>query len=105
MTVLCHRDDISNNSSRGFSIDGDSIFVVHYQQKFYVYRNHCPHLGLELNWQPDQFLTVDNTLIQCATHGALFLIETGECVSGPCSGQALEAVDFRVEENVIMLQS
>jgi nitrite reductase/ring-hydroxylating ferredoxin subunit len=103
MTFLCDCDDIPNNSSRGFEVNGESLFVVHYQQQFYAYRNHCPHLGLELNWQPDQFLTVDNNLIQCSTHGALFLIEDGECVSGPCSGQALEAIPFTIENKKIKL--
>ena len=103
MTILCHRDDIANNSARGFDIDGDAIFVVHHQHRFYAYRNHCPHLGLELNWQPDQFLTVDGSLIQCATHGALFLIDSGECVSGSCSGQALQPVAITIDNDRLCL--
>ena len=45
--------------------------------------------------QPDQFLDPSNSLIQCATHGALFLIENGECVAGPCAGQSLTAIECR----------
>ena len=52
----------------------------------------CPHRGVGLEWQPDQFLDPSNSLIQCATHGALFLIESGECVAGPCEGEWLEAL-------------
>jgi nitrite reductase/ring-hydroxylating ferredoxin subunit len=38
----------------------------------YVYLNRCPHRGVGLEWHPDQFLDPSNSLIQCATHGALF---------------------------------
>ncbi|WP_148053418.1 Rieske 2Fe-2S domain-containing protein, partial [Pseudomonas fluorescens] len=55
----------------------------------------CPHRGVGLEWHHDQFLDPSNSLIQCATHGALFLIEDGECVAGPCVGQALTAINRR----------
>ena len=41
------------------------------------------------------FSTPSASLIQCARHGALFLIESGECVAGPCEGEALHAIDCR----------
>lgn len=59
----------------------------------YVYANRCPHRGVALEWQPDEFLDTSASLIQCATHGALFLIESGECVAGPCEGKSLRAID------------
>lgn len=59
----------------------------------YVYANRCPHRGVALEWQPDEFLDASASLIQCATHGALFLIENGECVAGPCEGKSLRAID------------
>ncbi|WP_372760662.1 Rieske (2Fe-2S) protein, partial [Litorivivens sp.] len=46
----------------------------------------------------NQFLDRDDSLIQCATHGALFVVETGECVAGPCMGDCLEAVPI-IEHN------
>ena len=59
----------------------------------YVYANRCPHRGVPLEWQPDAFLDTSASLIQCATHGALFLIESGECVAGPCEGESLRVID------------
>ncbi len=61
----------------------------------FVYRNRCPHRGVPLEWQPDRFLDPSASLIQCARHGALFLIESGECVAGPCEGETLRAIDSR----------
>ncbi|WP_373081058.1 Rieske (2Fe-2S) protein, partial [Zhongshania sp.] len=63
----------------------------------------CPHLGIELNWQENQFLDYDDSLIQCSTHGALFIIENGHCVAGPCMGKELEAVPFQIDNGMITL--
>ncbi|MBE0484754.1 Rieske 2Fe-2S domain-containing protein [Marinobacter sp.] len=60
-----------------------------------AYLNLCPHLGVELNWMPGRFMDADNLFIQCATHGALFKPGTGECIAGPCQGDALTALDVR----------
>jgi nitrite reductase/ring-hydroxylating ferredoxin subunit len=61
------------------------------------YVNSCPHLGTPLNWAGDTFISEDSGLIICATHGALFEIEDGACVSGPCAGQSLEAAPVTVD--------
>lgn len=90
MTFLCHTDALNDPDSLGF--DQHGIFVVCRDGQYFAYRNRCPHLGVELNWTENQFLDRDDALIQCATHGALFVVETGECVAGPCLGDCLEAV-------------
>lgn len=102
--ALCHIDDIDESSSRGFEIEGESLFAVKKGGLLYLYKNSCPHLGVELNWQEHQFLDIDGALIQCATHGALFIIEDGECVGGPCLGQALQPLAFRLEDGQVFLQ-
>ena len=79
--------------SRGFNVDGVPVLAVRRAGQVYVYQNRCPHRHVALEWQPDQFLDASASLIQCATHGALFLIETGECVAGPCEGTFLSAVE------------
>lgn len=57
-----------------------------------AYCNRCPHTGATLEWLPDRLLTADGALIQGGLHGALFPIETGECIRGSCLGQALSPV-------------
>ena len=103
MTVLCHIDDIPEQQSKGFKLGNDNLFAVKKAGQVYLYRNSCPHLGVELNWQEDKFLDMDGMLIQCSTHGALFLIEDGECVAGPCQGQQLQKVDFEIIDGQLTL--
>ena len=57
-----------------------------------VFQNSCPHRGTPLDWLPDRFLDRGGRHILCATHGALFRIEDGFCLSGPCAGARLRRV-------------
>ncbi len=94
--VLCRLADIEDGQAKGFTLgsgrEARELFVVREDDQVFGYINSCPHLGTPLNWQDDRFISDDSGLIICATHGALFEIEDGACVSGPCAGQALEAV-------------
>lgn len=103
MAMLCHIDSIPDPGAKGFETETGAVFAVKRDGEVFMYRNSCPHLGVELNWLEDQFLDMDNALVQCATHGALFLIESGECVSGPCHGKFLEPVEFTLIDGCIML--
>ena len=102
--TLCHIDDIEEGQSKGFEHNDQSIFVVRQGQQLYVYHNRCPHLGINLEWQDDQFLTADGTLVQCAMHGALFLIDTGLCIAGPCQGQRLNVVEHRLLDGRLQIR-
>ena len=105
MTFLCNFDDIAENSSKGFTINEKNYLAVKKDGEIYLYLNQCPHLGVELNWMKDQFLDMDNALIQCFTHGALFLIEDGQCVSGPCLGEQLQPISFNIVDGKVLLNS
>jgi len=98
MHLLCRIDELPEDSSREFTADGQSIVAVKRDGQIYVYLNWCPHLGIELNFQPDVFLDSDNQFIQCANHGALFEIDSGHCLSGPCSGENLVAVTYSIRD-------
>ncbi|WP_028695151.1 Rieske (2Fe-2S) protein [Pseudomonas cremoricolorata] len=97
MDFLCPSSALAEGSSRVFDIDGMSLLGVRRHGKVYLYRNRCPHRGIALNWQEHTVLDASASLIQCAHHGALFLIESGECVAGPCEGETLQALGC--EEN------
>lgn len=103
LTVLCPAPAIAPGQCKQFDLAGTKLFVVHYLGSFYGYLNRCPHLGIELQWQPDRFLDYDGELIQCASHGALFLIEDGECVSGPCRGARLQAIPVCVQDGQLLV--
>jgi nitrite reductase/ring-hydroxylating ferredoxin subunit len=104
MKFLCSSQTLAEADSRGFSIEGCPVFAVRREGEVFVYLNRCPHRGVALEWQPDQFLDPSASLIQCATHGALFLIESGECVAGPCAGQSLRAIPCREDAQGIWVQ-
>ncbi|MEA1029843.1 Rieske (2Fe-2S) protein [Pseudomonas sp. N-137] len=104
MKFLCTGAELPDNSSRGFDLDGRKLLAVRRAGQVYVYLNRCPHRGVPLEWRPDEFLDPSASLIQCATHGALFLIESGECVAGPCAGQFLAALESREDEQGIWVE-
>ncbi len=104
MTVLCETREIPAQSAKGFRVAGRSIVAVHHCGSFFVYENRCPHRGVELEWQPDQFLDLERNFIQCSTHGALFKIDNGECITGPCHGQSLTAIPFEhIDGRLVLL--
>jgi nitrite reductase/ring-hydroxylating ferredoxin subunit len=100
---LCHINAIRDGESKGFYHQALNIIAVRKQQSLFLYLNSCPHLGVPLEWQADQFLNNDKSLIQCNTHGALFEIDSGQCISGPCHGTHLQAIDFYIKEDKVFL--
>jgi len=105
--AICPVRELADPGAKGFTLgSGDwplRGFVVRRGATVRAYVNHCPHAGFPLNWQPDQFLAPRAPLILCVMHGALFDIETGTCVSGPCAGMALRALPVRVADGWVML--
>ena len=103
MTILCSTDVISEDQSKGFKIGDERLVLVKKAGQLYLYKNICPHLGVNLEYMEDEFLDVDKAYIICSNHSALFRIDSGLCISGPCQGQSLEAVNFSIEgDNVVV---
>jgi nitrite reductase/ring-hydroxylating ferredoxin subunit len=76
-------------------------FVVRRGEAVFGYVDRCPHAGLPLAQELDRYLTPDGALIACSWHGAVFTVEEGACVGGPCAGAKLspwpvEARDGRI---------
>ena len=98
---LCHINDITDPGAKGFELpqpDGTlAFFVVKKQGQIFGYLNKCPHVGVNLEWRPDDFLNIDKSLIQCSVHGAEFVIETGQCIGGPCHGKMLASVKIHLD--------
>jgi nitrite reductase/ring-hydroxylating ferredoxin subunit len=106
--VVCSLRELPDPGAKGFTLGrGDwplRGFVVRKGEMVRAYVNHCPHAGFPLNWHPDQFLAPHAPLILCVMHGALFDVETGACVSGPCAGAALRPLPVRVTDGWVMLE-
>ncbi len=108
---LCKQQQIIEGNPRGFSLELESgkfeLFLVKHDGAIYAYKNQCPHLGIPLNWQPDEFLSIEQSHIQCSTHGALFNFDNGYCISGPCANESLTSLtlDHRDDELWLHLES
>jgi nitrite reductase/ring-hydroxylating ferredoxin subunit len=97
---LCRVEELDGVQTKGFVLGEGSgrlqIFVVRHQDRLLGFVNSCPHLGVPLDWVPDRFLDRERRHILCATHGALFRIQDGLCVRGPCDGQSLTPVPLTI---------
>lgn len=101
---LCQTNELKEYQTRQFVLDMNDdktldMFLLKQDGEIRAYLNYCPHLGIALNWQPDEFLSLEHTHIVCATHGALFVLEDGLCVSGPCRGQSLTALNIEIDDS------
>lgn len=105
---LVRLDEIGDPGSKGFSLEwrGEQLegLVVQRDAQVFAYVNRCPHTGAPLDWLPDQFLDTEAAFIQCAVHGALFEIDSGRCVYGPCVDQYLQPLALEVEDGSVFLK-
>jgi nitrite reductase/ring-hydroxylating ferredoxin subunit len=87
------------------AIDGDAESVILHRQgqEVRAWLNICPHAGRRLDWAPGQFLKSRDGLLVCAVHGASFELGRGECVAGPCRGEALRPVAVEVRDGQVFL--
>lgn len=100
---LCKLADLADGTARGFSVPGlaQKVVLVRKGGEIFGYLDACPHYerGTPMAWKKDAYLDGEGEYIACHSHGALFEIETGECVLGPCLGRALTRVPVRLNED------
>ena len=104
MIALCRLDELAATGARGVTLaDGREIVVVQTAHGAKAYRNSCPHQGIPLETFPDRFLTEARDLLICTGHGALFRVEDGVCVAGPCNGARLVEIPVTVADSVVAM--
>lgn len=69
--------------------------VIRWNDELKAYRNLCPHWSTPLDEDGDRLFDHGSRALICQTHGALFEPASGQCISGPCFGEALK--ELRVE--------
>ena len=75
-----------------FTREGENLggFVVGHEGESHVYVNRCPHVTYSLDIGDGNVQDPTRTFLQCYSHGAMFLSESGECFMGPVVGRRLE---------------
>jgi len=103
LMTLGRIDDIPDGGARGFDPGGtgrDTLFVVRRGTALHGWQDRCPHEGATpLPYRRHAYLNANGTRIVCFAHGAQFDIASGECLIGPCKGDALTKVPLTVTGN------
>ena len=101
--------ELPPRGSAGFLVGGGEWpfrgFVVRQDDAVFAYANVCPHRRHALDLVDGDFLVQEGTMIRCASHGALFVPDTGICVLGPCVGQGLLQLECRVEGGQVFVRA
>ncbi len=96
---------IKDQHARNFVLEiGDGRFhgfIVRKGEMVFGYHDSCPHRHVPLAQKLDDYLTPSGDFISCSWHGALFKIEDGLCVGGPCSGESLRSWPVKVNGGIL----
>ena len=106
-TQLCTLNDVPDGGSNGFVLDTDDgrcgLMVIRRGNGIVCYTNSCPHIGTPLDMQPGKFLDRAKAHILCTTHGALFNIDDGLCIAGPCVDDHLTPIATEVRDGAVFV--
>jgi nitrite reductase/ring-hydroxylating ferredoxin subunit len=94
---------VADGEAKGFGTGdrgGPKVILIRRGGVLRAYLDACPHYGgTPMAWRTNAYLSGDGAHLCCHSHNALFDIETGNCILGPCLGQSLTAVDIREDED------
>jgi len=97
---VLRRDELAPGETKKFFLDCEGYeiecFVINHEGRLHAWINRCRHVPMTMDWIENQFLTEDGRFVQCATHGACYEPDTGECVAGPALGKFLIRVPLQV---------
>jgi nitrite reductase/ring-hydroxylating ferredoxin subunit len=104
--VVARRDEIRPGRTKRFSFVANGFeipaFALNHGGALHAYINRCRHVPMELDWVENRFFTEDGRFILCATHGACYEPDSGECVSGPPFGKHLIRVPLEIEDGEVI---
>ncbi|WP_240229417.1 Rieske (2Fe-2S) protein [Devosia lacusdianchii] len=81
------------------------VLLLRRSGKVQAFLNACPHQYLPLDFQGNNLLSADGSMLMCSMHGAMFTIDNGECVNGPCAGANLTAIAVHEENDRLKLDA
>ncbi|MGI9218486.1 MAG: Rieske (2Fe-2S) protein [Hydrogenophaga sp.] len=106
---LCNsRDLVDGGVAVGFDVvyGGQTCraFAIRYRGQVHAYLNRCTHVAMEMDWRPDHFFDDSGRWLLCATHGAHYEPDTGQCKGGPCKGGLIK-IGLSEHDGVVHWQS
>lgn len=66
--------------------------------------NECKHLPIPLDAGSGEYLTEDGMFFLCSTHGAMYRVDDGYCIEGPCQGSSLNPLPVVIENGRVFLK-
>lgn len=75
-------------------------FAIRFGGTVYGYLNQCAHVPMEMDYQANRFFDSTGQYLMCATHGAIYRPQTGECRGGPCRGGLIK-IAMSEEDSVV----
>ena len=107
MILLCRVEDLTRTGAKTLELgEGQDILdvlVVKTGEDICAYIDSCPHQFIPLETFPDHVFTQDRKFLICSGHGALFAPATGDCVDGPCAGEALDRLTISERDGAVYL--
>ncbi len=106
--LVCASDDLVDGG-RGvrFTVNrhgGDEpAFAVRFRGQVHAYLNRCAHVPVEMDWQQGEFFDHSGLYLICATHGALYAPDSGQCLMGRCNGKGLVAVSVTEHDGRVLV--
>lgn len=99
---ICSVAGLENNRSRKFTLPEKSRFpregfLIRVDNAFHAYINQCPHVPIPLDFDDNDFFSIDLKTLVCKNHGAEFDPKTGLCTLGPCAGKSLKKIALIIE--------
>jgi nitrite reductase/ring-hydroxylating ferredoxin subunit len=99
VTVMCLGELPPGQTKKFFlTCEGYEVecFIINHRGALHAWVNRCRHVPMTMDWIENQFLNENGNYIQCATHGACYEPDTGECVGGPPLGKFLIRVPLEI---------
>ncbi len=102
--LICHEEELTEGSAVRFLLTGCDLIVIRRKGRLYAYRNECPHMNLPLSNRSKGIFDKDQGHLVCTQHAAVFDVENGRCVKGPCLGMELEPINIETNNGKLFLK-
>ena len=105
LIALCNSADLVDGG-RAVAFDvvygGQTLraFAIRFEGQVHAYLNRCSHVAMEMDYQEGRFFDDSGRWLLCASHGAAYAPDTGECAGGPCRGGLIK-VDLSEHDGVV----